>query len=355
MKKIFLSILYLTVFQLSAQNNKFSAEISPWFQNKPGAISISFDDASYTQYEYAYPVLEKYGLKATFGLVGEWTKENATYSAEPGMFQIKKMGWKEIRELQKKGYEIAAHGYLHQKYGKFLPVDTLVKQMKKIKNLIEAHTRKTVYTLHYPYSFTSDHIVSAANKSGFLFARTGDNFQYVSYGNFNPHLLYSQPILNDTIPNDKNFSTWLKNTKGKWMILMYHHLFPDSSKEMKIMRYHNVLHTYSLLPATFDRQMKMVAESGYWIAPEYQVGKYMIERLHTEIKLKKWCKTLYIKAKTDLDTQIYNQKLTILIRTPWHKIKILRKNKKEIQTLTDGLLSIDIYPGERLKIKKLSQ
>ena len=73
----------------------------------------------------------------------------------------------------------------------------------------------------------------------------------------------------------------------------------------------------------------MVAESGYWIAPEYQVGNYMIERLHTEIKLKKWCKTLYIKAKTDLDTQIYNQKLTILIRTPWHKIKILRKNKKK--------------------------
>ena len=348
--KFFSYLLYISFITVSAQN--FYVEIAPWQGAKPGAVSISFDDASFTQYEYAYPILKKYDLPATFSLVGEWTRQKASNSAEPGMFQIKKMGWKQIRKLSDEQYEIAAHGYRHVRYGKYLPVDTLINQMKRIKLLIENQINQPVYTLHYPYSFTSDSIVKATRKSGFIFGRTGGN-DYNSYQNFNPYLLKTKAVLNDTLPNIDSFKKILKLTKGKWLILMYHHLFPETSKEMKIMNYHNVLHTYSLYPKTFDRQMKLVKESGYHIDTEANIGRYMIERIHTKLSYKKICKTLIIKTKTDLDKKVYKVPLSLIVKLPWQKVKLkgsLHDGTFEVQK---GQILIDILPGNTVKIKKM--
>ena len=330
----------------------FSVEIAAWRGGKSGAVSVSFDDASYTQYEYAFPVLEKYGLTASFSLVGEWTRDTASYSAEPGMFQIKKMGWREIRELSARGYEIAAHGYHHVRYGKHLPADTLAKSMKQIKSLIEKHIAKPVYTMHYPYSFTSDNIVEGAKRAGYILGRAGGQ-DYNTYENFNPYLLKSQAVLNDTIPNTTDFQNIIKQAEGKWLILMYHHLFPADSKEMQILKHHKVLHTYSVFPATFDRQMKMVAASGYWVDTEANTGRYMIERQHTKIRFKKFCNTLRIKTKTDLDTKIFNVPLTLSVKVPWQKVKVKGGIKPGIYEVKNGQLFIDILPGKTLIIKKI--
>ena len=331
---------------------KFDATITPWYQDKPGAVSISFDDASFTQYQFAFPVFKKYKLNATFSLVGEWTKDQATYSAEPDMFLIKKMGWQQIRELLQAGNEIAAHGYRHIRYGKYLPVDTLTRQMLQVKKLIEQHTGQPVYTMHYPYSFTSDSIKKATEKSGFLFARTGAHHLVNTYDNFQPHLLSSRAILNDTIPNMKTFQKWMDDSKGAWTILMYHHLFPKGSKEMHIMQAHNVLHTYSLYPETFDKQMKIVAESPYWVAPEYQVGMYMQERLHTKIKTHKCFGTYRIKTSTGLDKRIYKQKLTLKVKIPWKKVLVKIGKNKQTYEVNGTYLLIDFVPGDTIIIKK---
>ena len=351
MKKIFLYLFLISSFTASTQD--FSVEITPWQGGKSGAVSVSFDDASYTQYKYAFPVLEKYGLKASFGLVGEWTKEEPAYSAEPGMFRVKKMGWEQIRELSGNGYEIAAHGYRHIRYGKYLPVDTLVQQMKRVKLLIESHIDKTVYTMHYPYSFTSDSIVKATQKAGFVLGRTEGQEDYNTYENFNPYLLVSKAILNDTIPNVQEFQKILQQAKGKWLILMYHHLFPEDSKEIRILKHHKVLHTYSVAPPAFDKQMKLVNNSSYWVDTEANIGRYILERKHTKLRYRKFCKTLKIKTKIDLDAEVYNMPLTLSMKIPWQKVSVKGSLHDGVYKLINGRLLIDVLPGNTVKIKKI--
>lgn len=349
---IFLNFLILTSAIFAQNKTKFSAEIATWYYDKPGAVSISFDDASYTQYEFAYPILEQYGFKATFSLVGTWTHEKATYSAEPGYFEIKKMGWQEIKELHDKGHEIAAHGYKHIRYKKYASVQKLAKQMKQVKDLIENHIQSPVYTLHYPYSFTSDSIVAASKRAGFLFGRTGnDAINPVTPANM--HLLESKAIINNHNPDETQFKKWLNQAKGKWLILMYHHLFPDDSKEMKILRYHKVTHTYSLLPDTFQKQMQALSGQNAWVAPIATVGKYVVEREHTKIKLRKFCHKLYIKTATNLDTTVYNQPLTIKVKLPWKKVKIRKGKESYMYNVKNQTLFLDILPNSKIIIKKL--
>ncbi len=347
-RKILVVILLWWSGNLTAQ--KFSAQICTWKDDKPAAVSITFDDASYTQYEYAYPILSKYHFKATFSLVGEWTKEQASYSAEPGMFEIKKMGWQQLRELHKLGHEIASHGYRHQRYDKHLPLDTLVSQMKKARKFIENHIRDTCYTIHYPYSFATDKIALAAKKAGFRFGRTG----LETFNNTTPvnvFLLKSKAILSDTIPTTSDFDNWLQQANYKWLILMYHHLFPKGSKEMRILEYHKVRNTYSLYPETFDKQMQILAQKDYWVAPVEKIGKYVLERQYTKLKTHRCLGKFVIKLQTKLD-KAYDEPLTIRVKVPWKKVKVNINGKEKVYINEQGVILLEAMPGSKTVIKK---
>ncbi|NQU34842.1 MAG: polysaccharide deacetylase family protein [Bacteroidetes bacterium] len=343
----------MTLQSFKHNNQKVGqAEICEWYNNKAGAVSISFDDAGYSQFEYAYPIMQKYGIKGTFSLVGEWTNDVPSYSSETDMFQIKKMCWDNIVELHKNGHEIAAHGYRHIKYGREDHKDSLILQMLQIKNLIESKTNAEVYTMHYPYSYTSTKIINATKEAGYLFGRTaGDSNNLSTPSNF--FLLASVPILNSTQPSMKDIDTYVENAKGRWLILMYHHFFTDQSKEMTIMRHHKVTNTYSVLPELFDQQMEILHKSDCWIAPIAHVGKYTHERNNTGISTKYCGKSITVSTQTSLNTKVYDHALSIKIEIPWSKVKIEGSSSDGTYVVQNNTLIFNTMPGSTVKIRKV--
>jgi len=346
-------IVFWLNLNAQAQNkDQINAEICTWYHNKPGAISITFDDGSYEQFEYAFPILEEYNIKATFSIVGLWTQEKPSYSAEPGIFEINKMGWSEVMKLYFKGHEIAAHGYKHEKYNESLPKKELVEQMKLIKDLIEAKLYSPVYTLHYPYSFTSDKIVESARDAGYLFCRTGDEtINPISPSNLN--LLASKSILNNETPDANQLQQWISEAQGKWLIIMYHHLFPKNSKEANTLKYHKIKSTYSLYPNTFEEQVQIIHKSNYWTAPLASIGKYIIKRDNTSLKLLKLHNTLKITTKTNDNIVDNNQPLTLKINLPWRKVLVNGSTNDGNFTVTNKQLLVDALPGKTVLIIKL--
>jgi peptidoglycan/xylan/chitin deacetylase (PgdA/CDA1 family) len=351
---IILSVLASSVLVQGFQapmNKSVKAEICTWFNNKSGAISVSFDDASYTQFEHAYPIMEKYGIKGTFSLVGEWTKEVPTFSNEPDIFQIKKMCWDNIIELHQKGHEIAAHGYSHVKYDRAAKKDSLVIQMKMIKELIESRIHAQVYSMHYPYSYTSDKIVQAAKEAGYLFGRTaGDSNNLSSPTNF--HLLASTHVLNKSQPTNEEMRALVDQVNGKWLVLMYHHLFTADSKEMKIMEHHKVVNTYSIIPSQFDQHMQIVSNSDCWIAPIANIGMYIKQRDNTTIKTKRCLNTYTVSTTAALDQKTYNQPITVKIDCLWEKARVMGSMNDGIVIPQKNVLLFNVLPGNTVKITK---
>jgi len=346
-------LVFLSVLSADAQNkDQINAEICTWLHNKPGAISITFDDGSYEQFEYAFPILEKYNIKGTFSIVGSWTKEKASYSSEPDIFEINKMGWSEVMKLHIKGHEIAAHGYKHEKYNNALPQKDIVNQMKLIKDLIEAKLYSPVYTLHYPYSFTTDKIVESAREAGFLFCRTADEtINPISPSNMN--LLVSKVILNNETPDTTQLKQWISEAHEKWLIIMYHHLFTQNSKEANTLEYHEIESTYSLYPNTFEEQVQIIHKSDYWTAPLASIGKYIINRDNTSLKLLKLHNTLKITTKTDSDKVDISHPLTLKIDLPWRKVLVNGSVNDGNFTVANRQLLVDVIPGETVLIIKL--
>jgi peptidoglycan/xylan/chitin deacetylase (PgdA/CDA1 family) len=334
------------------QNLNSDFKITSFYQGKPGAISVTFDDVCYSQYSDALPELQKLNIRATFGVVGEWVSDEPAFIAEKESFEIKRMGWTQLKDLYNHGHELAAHGFLHERYNPLTPVPELARKMRMIKNLIEERTGAKVCTMNYPYSCASGNIPPAARVAGFLYGRTGlDTINAAEPRNM--YLLASRAVLSDTLPDSTTFKKWIDQASSKWLILMYHHLFRKDSREMTLFRSRHVSYTYTVYPETFIRQIREVAASGYWIAPVKDIGKYIMERQRTELKIKIGKRGVKIITKMNLNEDIYDQTLTLAARVPWEHVRVSGGIVDGTFSSKEGILFIDFKPGARIIITKI--
>ena len=326
-------------------------KITKWYQNKPAAVSITFDDGSYGQYEYAFPILQKYKLKADFGIVGEWTAEEPKITAEKGSFGIKRMGWKQIRELHNTGNEISSHGSKHEKIDPAKSYTEIVSELRKYKNLIQENIGDSVFTIHYPYSFTRQKIFDAVREAGFLFGRIGDSGSPNTSAD-NLLKLGSKIILNNNDPNPKQFYEWIEDARGNWLVLMYHHIFPKNSKAMKLFEYHNVYNRYSVTPENFEKQVRLLRNSDYWIATTSEVGKYLTEKENVKLKYNFTNDSCLLILESALDRNIYDQPLTIEFTTNWKVVKITHSAKDGIYNARNGKIYFPAFINKKIILEK---
>jgi hypothetical protein len=166
------------------------------------------------------------------------------------------------------------------------------------------------------------------------------------------YLLATQAILNNNAPDSMQFQSWIRNTEGNWLILMYHHIFPGDSKEMSIIRQHNVTNSYSLTPDSFEEQVNALVESGYWIAPLCEVGRYIMERDSTEVRIVRSGKKLHIFTATNLDIGVFNVPLTLVVQVPWKKVKVSGSLSDGILMAVDNKIVIDAFPEQEINLSK---
>ncbi|HNW90353.1 MAG TPA: polysaccharide deacetylase family protein [Bacteroidales bacterium] len=325
--------------------------ICDYYNNKAGAISITFDDADYSQYEYALPTLGKYGIKANFGLVNAWLNETPSLIAEEGSFTIKRLGIRQVHDIIYEGHEISFHGNEHKKYEK-LTLEEITKEFKDGKRILETKLGVKIPVIHYPYSNSSDKVIKAAQNAGFLFGRTGnETSENNEAGNFMK--LNSVVFLNSGEPTIIELDSIIANSKGSWTLLLYHHIFPQVSKEYKLYEAHNVVNTYTVTPADFVKQIRLVRNSGYWVATVSSVAKYIRERKSAVIKTTVNENSIFLRVQSNLDPEIFNHPLTIQVETKHKKFKITNCVSDGIYNARDNKLFFNVYLNQDVTIEIL--
>jgi peptidoglycan/xylan/chitin deacetylase (PgdA/CDA1 family) len=90
-------------------------EIARFAGNRVAAVSYTFDDGTLGHYTVAAPTLEKYGFRGTFGIVVSRTADDPEAAQKlAGPNVVRRISWKEWRELAAKGHEICNHGMEHK-------------------------------------------------------------------------------------------------------------------------------------------------------------------------------------------------------------------------------------------------
>jgi peptidoglycan/xylan/chitin deacetylase (PgdA/CDA1 family) len=83
-----------------------------------GLLAITFDDGYRDNFERATPILEQYGLPATFFVVSQWMGSSVVpaWDSDYGVRHAW-MTWDDVRSLRRRGFDIGAHTRTHVDLG----------------------------------------------------------------------------------------------------------------------------------------------------------------------------------------------------------------------------------------------
>ncbi len=147
-----------TVLSMSELNNATKEKIE--LPSKP--ILITFDDGYYSNYEYIYPILQKYNIKASIFIVTDKVGKEIN--------GIKYLGWNECLEMQNSGLvEIFSHSKKHVFFDK-LPARKVRDDVIESYKIIEEHLgKKDFKAFAYPYGAYTNETVRALKNNGIDF------------------------------------------------------------------------------------------------------------------------------------------------------------------------------------------
>lgn len=122
----------------------------------PKPIVLTFDDGYADQYENAFPLLKKYGFRATFFIITDFiTEEYPDY-----------MTWAQLKEMLEAGMEIGSHSRNHPNLrGK--PLDYLVWQALGSKEAIEYYLGVTPRFVSWPSGHYDDQAIAVFRSAHF--------------------------------------------------------------------------------------------------------------------------------------------------------------------------------------------
>jgi len=87
--------------------------IAKFKDDRMAAVSMTLDDGLRNQDEFAVPLLNKYGIKATFYVIPGLTPETNDEAAKKKPGDHGGMSWLRLKELAAQGHEIANHTWTH--------------------------------------------------------------------------------------------------------------------------------------------------------------------------------------------------------------------------------------------------
>ena len=193
-------------------------------------ISLTFDDGLRCHFESALPILNRYGLPATFFLVANTDPILRDGIKHPDWSKI---DWREadirlLKSVLQQGHEIGAHSVHHRQ--PFLDENPQL-EAGGAKSWIESRLQTQISSYCYPFSHCTEAIKRAVIDAGYQQARWGANATYYSIEHpLDMFQLDSRHVSKANCEvidgnyvgkyGSENVSGWLR--PGYWHVLMYH-------------------------------------------------------------------------------------------------------------------------------------
>ena len=128
-------------------------------------VLITFDDGYEDNYQNAYPILKKYGFKATIFVITGFLDKQKNY-----------LTWQQAQEMEQDGISIESHTVNHKSMTE-LTDDQLRDELVNSKKEIEKRLDKKVDFVAYPTGTYNLHIANLVKEAGYKAAFT------IKYGN----------------------------------------------------------------------------------------------------------------------------------------------------------------------------
>lgn len=135
----------------------------------PKQFAISFDDAYENVYEYALPILQKYGFTATFFVIGDYIGKMNDWDVNIGGIHFRHMSESQIISLLENGWELGSHGMSHQAFIRKNPT-VLDYELTGSKKMLEERFHTIVSLIAFPFGYYNYQILKRCHDAGYTAA-----------------------------------------------------------------------------------------------------------------------------------------------------------------------------------------
>jgi peptidoglycan/xylan/chitin deacetylase (PgdA/CDA1 family) len=116
-----------------------------------GTLSITFDDGYRDNFDHAAPILERFGLPATFFVTSGFIGTDQVAWWDQSLPNVSGwMDWDEVRALHKRGFEIGCHTVTHADLGSLSPEHAL-REVSEARRRLSFELSTDVDLFAYPY------------------------------------------------------------------------------------------------------------------------------------------------------------------------------------------------------------
>lgn len=161
-----MKIYSVLLFILALSCSGYSAILKKPIPDK--LVVLTFDDATASQYSVVAPMLKEFGFGATF-FICEFMpnfKDTSKY-----------MNWRQIKELDRMGFEIANHTKTHAAVSR-LSGEQFTQELNYIEKMCDSLDIDRPSTFAYPGYNLSLPVMEILQKKKYIFARAGGSRTY---------------------------------------------------------------------------------------------------------------------------------------------------------------------------------
>lgn len=157
------SSLYTVSCQQLEEHLRLLSEWEPPQGSEGRLPKLTFDDGHVSHHKYALPLLEKFGIAATFFITAGWTGVRSEYMAA-----------EELRELLARGHTVQAHGWLHRMLTQCRPSE-LYEELHRSKEVLENSLGVAVEAMSLPHGRWNRRVLEACAQAGYNTVYTSDS------------------------------------------------------------------------------------------------------------------------------------------------------------------------------------